>query len=51
MEKETNDKVVTASELERSIPIVDFCAAYGIPFLKQRGATAITISLMQTLTK
>lgn len=37
MEKETNDKVVTASELERSIPIVDFCAAYGIPFLKQRG--------------
>lgn len=35
--KETNDKVVTASELERSIPIVDFCAAYGIPFLKQRG--------------
>lgn len=35
--KETNDRMVTASELERSIPIIDFCAAYRIPFLRQRG--------------
>ena len=35
--KETKNKVVTVSELERSVPIIDFCAAYRIPFLRQRG--------------
>ncbi len=35
--KETKNKVVSASELDRSIPIIDFCAACRIPFLRQRG--------------
>lgn len=35
--KEIKDKTVSASELDRSIPIIDFCAAYRIPFLRQRG--------------